>query len=130
MGILERLKGGVQFNKIAKSVGFVIELLDAYEFEQNEKMLLEAAWLCRAGILDKLEEYHYSMTSKIYVTVRGYQQRMILNEALIKTLGRLSAKANNSPDFLQEKVNEILEKQQAFYDVDKHISYESKNKYI
>ena len=100
MGILERLKGGVQFNKIAKSVGFVIELLDAYEFEQNEKMLLEAAWLCRAGILDKLEEYHYSMTSKIYVTVRGSQQRMILNEALSKTLGRLSAKANNSPDFL------------------------------
>ena len=103
MGILERLKGGVQFNKIAKSVGFVIELLDAYEFEQNEKMLLEAAWLCRAGILDKLEEYHYSMTSKIYVTVRGYQQRMILNEALIKTLEDYQQKQIIHPIFYKKK---------------------------
>lgn len=131
MGLFGRIfKGGYEFNKLAKAIGRVIELLDAYEIDRDFSVLSEAAWLCRFGIMDKMENYPFSMTSTIYVSIKGCLHKMILNEAYMCSFGRLSSKTSLLPQNQQEKIEDIIGKGHSFYDIDKQIPYEEKKQYI
>lgn len=131
MGLFGRIiKGGYEFNKLAKVIGRVIDLLDAYEIDHDFSMLCEAAWLCRLGIIDKMEKYHFGMNATIYVPIQGSLHKMILNEAFMCSIGKLSAKSNKLLEGQKETIEDIMEKGQSFYALDKQIPYEEKKKYI
>lgn len=127
MGFFDILKSGTQFNKIAKAIGTVIELLDLFEATGSEALLQKAAWLCRIGVLDKMEKYQFSLMGSIIIPIRGRQEKMKLNEAFFRSVGRLSIKCQELSDSDQEFIQAIMKKEQAFYDIDKNIPYEEKD---
>jgi len=105
-------------------------LLDAYEVDSDFPCLCEVAWLCRFGIMDKMEKYPFAMKSTIYVPIQGLSRKMILGEAFMYSLGRLSTKASNLSESRKEIIEDIIGKGQSFYDIDKQIPYEEKKKYM
>lgn len=130
MGFFDKLKGGIQFNKMAKAAGAIIEMLDLYEATGDTDLLMKAAWLSRLGMMDKQEQYLFGPTAPMIVLIHGHQERMTLSEAFMRSVGRLGVKCRELTEDEDARVGSILDKEQAFYEVDRQIPYEEKKKYI
>lgn len=131
MGLLEKLKGGAKFNQMSKAMAEVIEQLDQYDYDDNVHHLYMASWITRVGIMDIMEQYHYSMSAPIYVTIDNVSKKMILREAMQVTIGGLSTRTKRLTDMDdREIIEDIAQKGAAFYKIDKNIPYSVKKKYI
>ena len=111
-----------ELTKIANAVENVNDLLDKSEIERfiNEDWLI-VAWICRFGIIDKLDENNCPMTYKLYVPLYGHHTQMTLHEAYQMSVGRLSAKSSGLEEYTKDAILEILDKGELFYIVDKQI---------
>ena len=134
MGFLSKIgrmwEGGQKYNTMAKAMGRIIELLDKYERHQELEALYSAAWLCRVGVMDIIENYPFSPTATIRVFVYGRTEAMPLHAAYLQTCGRVITKAEDLPSDQRDFVTGILEKGPSFYSIDKKIPYENKKQFI
>lgn len=117
--VVHRIKG---MNRIANSVSNVKEMLDNAEYDKYSiKNYLFAAWVCRVGIMDNIENLELPMTMKISVNLKRHNTIMTLTEAYALTVGRLYFKAAYIGGEVEEAINDILDKGKLFYEVDRHI---------
>lgn len=127
MGIFSKIFGGAkELTRIANGVANITNLLDQYETDDDLTYLYISAWICRISILDIVEQNQFPMTYKLYAPIRGHQQHIMLTEAYMLTLTRIMSKAQERGSRVEHYVQDIIDKGDAFYEIDKQIPYEQK----
>ncbi len=127
MGLFSTIFGGAkELTRIANGVANITNLLDQYEIDDDLSFLYVAAWICRISVIDIVERNQYPMTYKLYVPIRGHQQRIMLTEAYMLTLTRIMSKASDRGTNIQTYVQDIIDKGDAFYEIDHQLPYEQK----
>ena len=58
------------------------------------------------------------MTYKLYAPIRGHQQHIMLTEAYMLTLTRIMSKAEERGNRVKQYVQDIIDKGDAFYEID------------
>lgn len=127
MGFFSTIFGGAkELTRISNGVANITNLLDQYEIDDDLTFIYVSAWICRISVLDIVERNKYPMTYKLYVPIHGHQQCIMLTEAYMLTLTRIMAKASEKSYRVQQYVQDIIDKGDAFYEIDKQIPYEQK----
>lgn len=94
------------------------------ENETFGENLYVIAYVARKGILDRIDEYNWSMEGPILIPSIN-QKNISLLEAFTKTISHLKAIASEL-NFLSQ-VESILNKEQAYYDFENILSREDLN---
>lgn len=131
MGLFsDLLNGPKELTKITTGVVNIKNVLDEYENDPDFTYLCLAAWIGRVAIIDVMDKNNYPFTYSLYVPVQGHQIKMTLHEAYMTSIGRLSVKAGKLSDREKDYILEILDKGNAFYEIDKQISLEQKELFL
>lgn len=127
MGFFSKIFGGAkELTRIANGVANITNLLDQYEIDDDLAFLYMSAWICRISVLDIVERNQFPMTYKLFVPLHGHQQRITIAEAYLLTLTRIMSKASERSSRVQQYVQDIIDKEDAFYQIDKQIPDEQK----
>ena len=131
MGFFSRLAGHVKdLNNMAIAVGNVIALLDRYDETNDGYALLIAAWLCKRGIQDVVAAGNLSPVHTINVFVNQRLEKMTVQDAYIKSIGRLSMIAKEMSDQDSEDIPDIINGGDAFDKVDSSLSEDKKQRLL
>ena len=131
MGFFSRLEGHVKdLNNMAIAVGNVIALLDRYDETNDGYALLIAAWLCKRGIQDVVAAGNLSPVHTINVFVNQRLEKMTVQDAYIKSIGRLSMIAKEMSDQDSEDILDIINGGDAFDKVDSSLSEDKKQRLL
>jgi len=127
-------KKGIEYNKLARGFNGIFVMInelevkiennyssDYSEFEQDVFIL---AFLCRKEILDRMEEYNWAMASPISVPMMS-KGRLTLTFTYQQTIGRIYKYAEVIG--VSEVVNDILDKGDAYFEIDRSIPNQIKN---
>lgn len=116
-----------ELSKLGSAVANVKNLLDQYETDPDRSYLLGAAWICKVGILDRIEKYSWAPNYCVYVPINGHQTKMYISEAQLATVGRLRTKvANLYSSSLERTIDDILAGGPSFSDIDSQIPQETR----
>ena len=127
MGFFSRILGDAKaFNKISNGVGNVTNLLDQYELDPDTAYLFFSAWITRVAILDVIEANNFPVTYKLYCPIKGHRTRITIAEVYLLTLTRLTNKLDDLSTYDRDMVHSILDKGEAFYEVDNQIPLKQK----
>lgn len=128
------LKKGTEFNNLAKGFNGTFVMINELEtkirhnysndYSEYEQDLLILAYLCRKEILNRMEEYNWSMGSPIIVPMMS-KGRLTVIFAFQQTVGRLYSLAEKLS--LSVEVNEILDKGNAYFEIDRAVPNQVKN---
>ena len=117
-----------EFNNLAKGFNGVYQMINELEAKINnhystdysefEEDLFFLAYLSRNVILNRIEIYNWDMNSRIIVPMiyKGYSTLIFVYQETIGRIYVLSEKL-----LVSDEVNEILDKGNAYYEVDKII---------
>lgn len=115
-------------NKMATTIGKVIAFLDELDgkieskydiYEQKEAFYL-AAYICKVGILERIDKNNWSMNTPIFIPtgfLKSRHETIII--ALNLTLGKLMMMAKDD-NIVTEDISEILSKGDLFYEFEKN----------
>lgn len=127
-------KKGIEFNNLAKGFNGTFVMINELEtkiqhsysndYSEFEQDLLILAYLCRKEILDRMEEYNWSMGSPIIVPMMS-KGRLTVTFAFQQTVGRLYSLAEKLS--LSDEINEVLDKGNAYFEIDRAIPNHVKN---
>ncbi|MFW6046616.1 MAG: hypothetical protein ACOCP4_02355 [Candidatus Woesearchaeota archaeon] len=127
-------KKGIEFKNLAKGFNGTFVMINELEtkiqhnysndYSEYEQDLLILAYLCRKEILDRMEEYTWSMGSPIIVPMMS-KGRLTVTFAFQQTVGPLYSLAEKLS--LSYEVNEILDKGNAYFEIDRAIPNNVKN---
>ena len=128
MGIFSKVVHTTKvLNRISNSVSNIVTILNNAEYEKdNIDNYLIAAWICRVGIIDNMENLGLPITAKISVNISGHNTIITLAEACAMTLGKLYFKANDIGGEVGDAIDDILDKGKLFYEIDGTITAEKK----
>lgn len=117
------MKAGIEFNNLAKSMNGMNVMLQelipkieiSYDYSEFTEEVLVLAYIARKGVLDRMEQYNWTMDAKIVVPTidRG---RITLMYAFTQTVGKLGAIAEQLE--LSELVQNIMEKGDGYYQLE------------
>lgn len=120
------LKRGFAFNKLAKGFSSIYLMINELEVKLKDDFVLDysefhqelyvIAYLCRKEILDRMEEYNWGMHFLISSPMIS-RSRITLTLAYQQTIGKVYTISEELG--ISERINEILEKGDAYYTVDK-----------
>ena len=131
MGLFSKLIGGTKDNQhIAEGVSNVQNFLHDYELSKEEYYLVMAAYITRLAIFDTFEKSGYNAMNVCYATIDGHLTKLSWLQANIMTYGRISSLLEKNTTDTKELVESILNKEDAFYEIDKAIPYEMKKQFI
>lgn len=131
MGLFSKLIGGTKDNQhIAEGVSNVQRVLRDYEWSKDEDNLIMAAYITRLAILDTFEKSGYNALNVCYATIDGRLTKLSWLQANLMTYGRISTLLDSISTDTKELVEAILNKEDAFYEIDKTIPYEKKKIFI
>ena len=127
-------KRGFAYNNLAKGFNGLFVMINEFEvkvernytnnYSDYEEELFLLAYLCRREILDRMEEYPWSMTSPINIPMMS-RGRLTLGFAYQQTIGRINLLAEKLS--VKEEVFGILEKHEIYFDLDRAIPNSVKN---
>ena len=116
------LKPGIEFNNLAKAMNGLNVMIQSitpklthFDPIEIEEEVLIMAYICRKGILDRLEQYNWPITSMITVPTIE-KNRITLAYALQQTIGKVSLIADQIG--LTKAVQEIFEKGKSYYEIE------------
>lgn len=114
--------GAKELNRFANSVSAVKQLLDMYEQDPDESLLLVSAWLCKVGVMDAIERNNWPIYNIFYVEIGGHMTKMTIAEGIMHTTTRLNNKIENIFNGrLKRQVSDILDGGPSFDEIDKQI---------
>ena len=108
----------------------IINLLDHYEEDGDFSFLYISAWITRVSVLDIIERNQFPSSYTLFVPIYGHQTRLTLSEVYMMTITRILAKADERGNRIKQNVQDILDKKEAFYDIDSQLSDEQKNIFL
>ncbi len=131
MGFFSNLFSSAKaLTKISNGAANVTSLLDAYENDNDITYIYMSAWITRVSILDVVEENGFSSFHSLYVPIHGHQTKMTIAEVYLLTINRIISKAVERGNHVEEFTQNILDKEQAFYDIDEEIPIEQKRIFV
>lgn len=131
MGIIGKIIGGTKDNKhIAEGVSNVQRLLHDYELSKDDDYLIMAAYITRLAVLDTFEKSGYNEANICYASIDGRLTRLSWSQANMMTYGKILDFLNDVTFDTKELVESILEKEDAFYKIDKTIPYDKKKMFV
>ena len=131
MGLFSKLIGGSKDSQhIAEGVSNVQRFLRDYEWSKDENNLIMAAYITRLAILDTFEKSGYNALYVCYASIDGHLTKLSWLEANLMTFGKISNLLESISLDTKEIVEAILNKEDAFYEIDKTIPYERKKMFI
>ena len=131
MGFFSKLIGGTKDNEhIAEGVSNVQRLLHAYELSMDVDYLIMAAYITRLAIIDTFEKSGYNVANICYANVDGHLTRLSWLQANLLTYGKITDLIENETYYVKKRVESILEKEEAFFEIDKTIPYDKKKQFV
>ena len=131
MGIFSKLIGGTKANQhIAEGVSNVQRLLHDYELNKNDDYLILAAYITRLAILDTFEKSGYNVANICYANIDGRLTKLSWLQANLMTYGRIIDYVNDVTNDVKDFVESVLEKEEAFYEIDKTIPFNKKKIFV
>lgn len=123
------LKTGIEFNNLAKSMNgmnvmmqeLIPKIERSYDHSEFTDDILVLAFIARKGVLDRMEQYNWSMNTKIIVPTID-NGRITLMYAFSQTIGKLKMIAAQLE--LTELVEEVMVKGDAYYQIESNLSSE------
>lgn len=119
-------------NKMATAIGKAIAFLNEIEcrieskydiYEQKEGFYL-VAYICKVGILERIEKNNWSMNTPIYIPTGLFKSRReTITMSLNLTLGKLM-KMIKDDYIVNEYINEILSRGDLFYEFEKTLPFD------
>src|SRR5659263_82795 len=112
-----------ELNKTAVNMGRIIKMLDNLEktindggdFLENKETFFVIAYVCRVGILDRIESNIWSLKQPINIPTGLFSfKKETMDSGLKLTVERLKSISQKN-DYTNKAVNSILAKQEAFY---------------
>ncbi len=131
MGIFSKIIGGTKDNQhIAEGVSNVQRLLHDYELGKDDDCLIMAAYITRLAVLDTFEKSGYNVANICYANIDGRLTKLSWLQANMMTYGKIMGFLNSVTYDVKEFVESVLEKEEAFYEIDKTIPYDKKKIFI
>ena len=131
MGLFSKIYNNAkELTRIGTGVTTVSNLLDQYEQTHDVSFLYVSAWICRVSITETIEVNDYSMNTPLFVRTEGKRTRMTLYQAYMLSVGRLLSKAGKQSQQIINTIENILDKGDAFYEIDRQMSYEQKKPFL
>ena len=122
------LSGGKELQKLGNAVAYIKNILDAYETDLDESLLYFATWICKVGILDRIEKNHWSPNYIVFVDIKGHLTKMTMMEVQMHTTFRLIKKFENLYDSkLKENLKDALNGGEKFKELNEIIPFEMKS---
>lgn len=132
--MMKLFKSGYELAKMAKDMNGIYGLISQLEkriesenaifFTEYQQDLFCISYICRNKVIDRIEEYNWSMDSKAMVPNIA-MRNVTLTTAIDQTIGRLYILAKTHG--VLDEVQEILERGEGYYEVDKIIPSHIKN---
>ncbi len=130
MGLFSRkFQNPLELSKISASAFLIDSIINEaeYNYLPSYQKWLEIAWLCRVGIIDRIEKNDCLLTDKIAFQFEDGVRLITIHEICNLTTGRLVVKAMSfGIPQLSDEIENILDKGDVFYEVDKSIDIEIK----
>lgn len=115
---------------MAIAVGNVVVLLDRYDETNDGYALLVAAWLCKRGVQDIVAAGNLSPVHTINVFVNQRLEKMTVQDAYLKSIGRLSMIAKEMSDQDSDEIFDIINGGNSFDKVDSSLSEDKKQRLL
>jgi hypothetical protein len=128
MGLFSKIFGGVkELTKISNGVANVIHMLDEYESDPDLTYLYISAWITRVAVIDVVEANEYPSHYILYAPIYGTQTKITIMEAYGLTIARVASKALDCSPRVHDYVKDILDKKEAFYEIQRQLPQETIN---
>ncbi len=128
MGLFSKIFGGAkELSKISNGVANVVNMLDEYESDPDLTYLYVSAWITRVAVIDVVEANEYPSHYILYAPIHGNQTKMTIMEAYGLTITRVASKALDRPPRVHDYVQDILNKKEAFYEIQRQLPQETIN---
>lgn len=127
MGLFSKIFGGAKgLTKISNGVANVTNMLDEYESDPDLTYLYVSAWITRVAVIDVVEANEFPSHYTLYAPIHGNQTKMTIMEAYGLTITRVVSKALERSSRIHDYVQDILDKKEAFYEIDRQLPEEQK----
>ncbi len=127
MGLFSKILGGAkELTKISNGVANVTNMLDEYESDPDLTYLYVSAWITRVAVIDVVEANEFPSHYALYAPIHGNQTKMTIMEAYGLTITRVVSKALERSSRIHDYVQDILDKKEAFYEIDRQLPEEQK----
>lgn len=128
MGLFSKIFGGAkELTKISNGIANVTNMLDEYESDPDLTYLYVSAWITRVAVIDVVEANEYPSHYILYAPVHGNQTKMTIMEAYGLTITRVASKALDRSPRVHGYVQDILDKKEAFYEIQRQLPQETIN---
>lgn len=128
---------GIQLNKCAISMGKVLKMIEQlepkinspYDCVENKEEFFVIGYVCRVGILDRVEKYPNWINSDITIRIPTglfSSKKKNISEAMEITIGRLLEIASYNVD-LKMVVEDLMRKGNSFYEFEQSIPENFRN---
>ncbi|KWW31709.1 MAG: Uncharacterized protein AUK63_403 [bacterium P3] len=118
--------GTLVLNRMANGVANIVGLLREYEKSNDTDYLVIAAYFTRLTILDSFEEYGYNPMNFLYANIDGSMTKLSFLQVNMMTYGKITDYTEHMVKSDKEYIDSILDKEDAFYEIDKQIPLEKK----
>ena len=127
MGFFSKFVSGTKANNIiGNGVSNIVVLLRDYEKSGDSDLLIMAAYVTRIAILDIFEKVGYNPMYILYANIDGLPTKLTQLQVNLITYGKISDYLEDEPASIKKYVESILDRGDAFYEIDKKIPYEKK----
>ena len=131
MGFFSNLLGGAkELTKISNGAANIFNLLEQYEIDPDLTFIYVSAWIARVSILDVVEKNNFPSSYSLFVPIHGHQTKVTIGEVYAMTITKILSKANERGPRTEQFVQDIIDKEDAFYDIDNQLPSEQKALFI
>lgn len=126
----------IEFNKCAVNMGKVLKMLEntetqiksSYDLISQKEELLVIAYVCRVGIMDRIEQYpswvNNNWTVRIPTGIFSHKTRK-MEEAIEMTVGKLLQLTSNNRE-INEIIESVLSRGNVFYEFENMLPFSFK----
>ena len=131
MGFFSNLLGGAkELTKISNGAANIFNMLEQYEIDPDLTFIYMSAWITRVSILDVVEKNNFPSSYSLFVPIHGHQTKFTIGEVYAMTITKILSKANERGPRTEQFVQDIIDKEDAFYDIDNQLPSEQKALFI
>lgn len=128
MGIFKKLLGGgLAFNKVAKSIKYILDNISLYQMYGDIDYVYKAAWLFKYGVIDSIDKWHWSPFIKIIIPDYHSLGRITLTEVMHIVSGKIATILKTLADKEANFVQDIIDGGDAYDKVSHLVSTATKN---
>ena len=118
-----------EYNKLARTISRVSEVLDKLTdvipinllVTHSERQLLQIAYVCKVGIVDRIDKNNWDLKKPISIPTGIFSSKMMtIEKGLEITVLKLAEIACNDIE-LKDKMTEIFDKEELFYEIEREL---------